>query len=147
MLIFGDQRINYQMRRSLRELSIDMVINKCFFKNTQITFFPSFTFIPKADMRLHKTGISFYCESNAPESLTLMSSVISELKEYVPPKILVFTASWMRSEHLCGELVRRFDIRFVRYSFDENSVWPLRTNFSFSIQKIINIYLILINIK
>ena len=86
MLIFGDKRINYQMRRSLRELSIDMVINQGIFKNTQITFFPSFTFIPKTDMGLPKTGISFYCESNAPGSLTLMSSVISELKDMFPQR-------------------------------------------------------------
>jgi len=35
------------MKRSRRELSIDMVIHKGIFKNNQITLFSCFTFIPK----------------------------------------------------------------------------------------------------
>jgi len=35
------------MKRSRRELFIDMVIRKGIFKNNQITLFPCFTFIPK----------------------------------------------------------------------------------------------------
>jgi len=42
------------MKRSRRELSIDMVVHMGIFKNNQITFFHCFTFIPK-------TGVSFNC--------------------------------------------------------------------------------------
>jgi len=38
------------MKMSRRELSIDMVIHRGIFKNNQITFFPCFTFIPKAGL-------------------------------------------------------------------------------------------------
>jgi len=40
------------MKRSRRELSIDMVIHRGIFENNKITLFPCFTFIPK-------TGVSF----------------------------------------------------------------------------------------
>ena len=47
------------MKRSRRELSIDMVIHRGIFKNNQTTLlFRCFTFI-------HKTGTSFYCEPEA----------------------------------------------------------------------------------
>jgi len=42
------------MKRSRRELSIDMVIHRNIFKNNQVKLSPCFTFIPK-------TGVSFYC--------------------------------------------------------------------------------------
>jgi len=41
------------MKRSLKELSIDMVIHQVIFKNNQITLFPCLTFIPK------KVGLVF----------------------------------------------------------------------------------------
>jgi len=43
------------MKRSRRELFIDVAIHRGIFKNNLITFFPCFTFI-------HKAGVSFYCE-------------------------------------------------------------------------------------
>ena len=42
------------MNRSLRELSIDMIIQRDTLKNIQIKHFPCFTFKPK-------TRVSFYC--------------------------------------------------------------------------------------
>jgi len=45
---------NISMKRSRRELSIDMIIHRVIFENTQITLFSCFTFT-------HKTGDSFYC--------------------------------------------------------------------------------------
>jgi len=41
------------MKRSRRELSIDVIIHKGIFNNNQITLFPCFAFIPV-------TGVSFY---------------------------------------------------------------------------------------
>jgi len=46
------------MKRSRRQLSTDMVIHSGIFKNNQITLLPCFTFILK-------TGVSFYCVSQA----------------------------------------------------------------------------------
>jgi len=40
------------MKRSLRELSIDMIIQRCIFKYNQISLFPCFTFVPKTGMGL-----------------------------------------------------------------------------------------------
>jgi len=58
-------KINFKttisLKRSRRELSINMVIDRFIFKNSQITVFSCFTFIPKTDMGLPKTGIIFYC--------------------------------------------------------------------------------------
>ena len=48
------------MKRSRRELSIDMVIDRFISKNNQITVFPCFTFIPKTGMGLSQIGF-FYC--------------------------------------------------------------------------------------
>jgi len=48
------------MKRSRRELSINMVIDGFVFNNNQITLFPCFNFIPNAGMGLPKTGF-FYC--------------------------------------------------------------------------------------
>jgi len=50
------------MKRSRRELSINMVINRFIFKNNQITLITCFTFIPKTGVGLPKTGIIFYSE-------------------------------------------------------------------------------------
>jgi len=50
------------MKRSRRELSINMVIDRSIIKNNQFTLFTCFTFVPKTDMGLPKTGIIFYCE-------------------------------------------------------------------------------------
>jgi len=41
------------MKRSRRELSIDMVVHRDIFENNQITLFRCFTVIPKS-------GVSFY---------------------------------------------------------------------------------------
>jgi len=46
--------------RSRREHSIDMVVCGGILKNNQLTPFPCYTFIPKTDMGLPKTGVSFY---------------------------------------------------------------------------------------
>jgi len=46
---------NISMKRSHRELSIDIVIHRGIFKHNQITLFPRFTIILKP-------GVSFYCE-------------------------------------------------------------------------------------
>ena len=45
------------MKRSRRELSIDMAIYMGIFKNNQITLFPCFSFTPK-------TGASFHSVSD-----------------------------------------------------------------------------------
>jgi len=49
------------MKRSRRELSIDVVVDRDIFQNNQITLLPCFTFISKTGMGLPKTGDSFYC--------------------------------------------------------------------------------------
>jgi len=54
------------MKRSRRELSIDMVIDRFISKNNQITVFPCFTFIPKTGMGLSQIGFFLLC------SLTLL---------------------------------------------------------------------------
>jgi len=53
-----NQLTSMSMKRSCRELSIDMVINKDIFKNKQITLFPSFNL--SKQMGLPKTGASFH---------------------------------------------------------------------------------------
>ena len=45
------------MKRSRRELSFNVVMDKFVFQNNQITVFPSFTFIPKTGIELPKTAI------------------------------------------------------------------------------------------
>jgi len=52
------------MKRSRRELFIEMVIHSDIFKNNQITLLHCFTFI-------YKTGISFYCVDENVGSITL----------------------------------------------------------------------------
>jgi len=52
------------MKRSRRDLSINMVIDRFILKNNQITYlftklFICFTFIPKTGIGLSKTGIIF----------------------------------------------------------------------------------------
>jgi len=52
---------------SRRDLFIDMVVDRLFFKNNQITLSPCFsgtfmyTYIPKSGVGLPKTGVRFYC--------------------------------------------------------------------------------------
>jgi len=55
------------MKRSRRELSIDVVVHRCILKHNQITLFPSFTLIPK-------TGVSFYCEGSKFSKQILIST-------------------------------------------------------------------------
>ena len=50
------------MKRSRRELSVNVVIHRFIFKNNQITPFPCLTFIPKPGIGLPKTGF-FFCAS------------------------------------------------------------------------------------
>jgi len=51
------------IKRSRRELSIDMIIQRGIFKNNQIKLFPCFTFIPTS-IRVPKTGVSFYYDEH-----------------------------------------------------------------------------------
>jgi len=48
------------MKRTRRELSIDMVIDSFIFRNNQITLITCYTFIPKIGMELPKTGVMLY---------------------------------------------------------------------------------------
>jgi len=58
------------MKRSRRELSIDMVIHRGIFKNNQITL-SRFTFIPK-------TGVSFHCALRKNVTVSVKLSVICQ---------------------------------------------------------------------
>ena len=44
-----------------RDLFIDMAVKKFIFKTNLITLLSRFTFMPKRDIGLPKTGIIFYC--------------------------------------------------------------------------------------
>jgi len=48
------------MKKSRRQLSINVVIDRFFFKNNQIMFFPCFIFMLKTDLGLPQTGLIFY---------------------------------------------------------------------------------------
>ena len=48
------------MESSLRELFIDMVVDKFIFNTNQTTLSISFIFIPKTGVEL-QTGVRFYC--------------------------------------------------------------------------------------
>jgi len=48
------------MKRSRRELSIDIVVDKGIFKNNLITLFPYLTSTFRKSTGLSKTGVSFY---------------------------------------------------------------------------------------
>jgi len=50
------------MESSRRDLIIDMIVDRFIFKNTVITLFPCFTFIPLTGLGLPKTEASFYCD-------------------------------------------------------------------------------------
>jgi len=45
------------MKRSLRELSIDVVIHMGIFKNNLITLFSCFTFIPEIEVRFYSVAV------------------------------------------------------------------------------------------
>jgi len=56
------------MKRSRRELSIDMVIHEGIFENNLLTLFPCFTFIPQ-------TGGSFHCEDLTYRKLIVRNEI------------------------------------------------------------------------
>jgi len=70
LVIFKDKpiwlflRINLStaisMKRSRRELSSDVAVDRFIVKNNQITSFPCFTFIPKTGKGLPKLRVCFY---------------------------------------------------------------------------------------
>jgi len=78
------------MKRSRRELFIDMVIYISIFRNNQITLFPYFTFIPKTGMGQPKTRMRFYCVRLV--TMIILSLKISEeiLARSSYPKRLLF---------------------------------------------------------
>jgi len=52
------------MKRSRRELSINIVIDRSIFQNNQVTLSPCFTFIPQTNIGLPKTGLCFFTVHN-----------------------------------------------------------------------------------
>jgi len=49
------------MESSRRDLFINMVVDWFIFKNSSLKVSPYFTFIPKTDVELRKTVVSFHC--------------------------------------------------------------------------------------
>jgi len=91
------------MKRSLRELSIDVAIHRGIFKNTQITLFPCFILIPKQEVvvivkgeRIHPSSLR--CPSGHPSSKVTFS-----VKTVFRPKPPLQPIS-----HMFGYLLKRF---------------------------------------
>jgi len=60
--MFEDKTMNSHIKRSRRELSIDMVIHIDIFQNNQFTIFPSFTFIPKTSFFFFPAAVKWRYE-------------------------------------------------------------------------------------
>ena len=76
--LFFKINLTISMKRSLRELSIDVAIHRGIFKNTQITLFPCFILIPKQKVvvivkgeRIHPSSLR--CPSGHPSSKATFS--------------------------------------------------------------------------
>ena len=50
------------MKKSCRDLSVNLAVDSFIFENNQLTLFSCFTFIPKTCVGIPKTGIIFYGE-------------------------------------------------------------------------------------
>jgi len=63
------------MENSRRDLFIDIFVDRFIFENNQITLCRSFTLIPKTDVGLPKTGVSFYCVDSKLHSSARVASI------------------------------------------------------------------------